>query len=346
MPKWARGRTDTTSAAVDDREPATARRIVLGTGASGARVLLFTFFQLVSVPLFLHRWSNALYGGWLIFYTIPSYLSFADLGLQSAVGASMSMHVANNRYREAAEELWAYALVLTVVLGVVGSGAVVAVDLFPLSHALHIGAMTPASSKVVGTSLVLYGALAVLSGISSAGYRAVGLFTRQLVFVTLASLADYVVLCGGMWTREKSGRPPQNLVSKAATWIRRSGRSRSLTPSTSSPPQWSMCMWVSTTSVTEARSMPAACSRWPNFPARGKFKPGSAPIPASMSMVRSPLRTTTAFSAHSSTSGGRNLSSSQAARTAGSTLWPNIDPGSDSTPSLTTITSIAPTFSA
>jgi hypothetical protein len=40
------------------------------------------------------------------------------------------------------------------------------------------------------------------------------------------------------------------------------------------------------------------------------------------------------------------MSSSQAARTAGSTLWPNIAPGSDSTPSLITITSIAPTFSA
>src|SRR5262249_3494160 len=59
-----------------------------------------------------------------------------------------------------------------------------------------------------------------------------------------------------------------------------------------------------------------------------------------------PLRTTTTFSAHSSTSGGRNMSFSQAARTAGSTLWPNIAPGSESTPSLTTITSIAPTFSA
>ena len=30
----------------------------------------------------------------------------------------------------------------------------------------------------------------------------------------------------------------------------------------------------------------------------------------------------------------------------GATLWPNIAPGSDSTPSLTTITSISPTFSA
>ena len=106
-----------------------------------------------------------------------------------------------------------------------------------------------------------------------------------------------------------------------------------------------MCMWVSTTSVTDAGSMPAASSRWANCPARGKSG-NSPPIPASMSMVRPPLRTTTAFSAHSSTSGGRNMSSSQAARTAGSALWPNIAPGSDSTPSLTTITSISPTRSA
>jgi hypothetical protein len=49
-------------------------------------------------------------------------------------------------------------------------------------------------------------------------------------------------------------------------------------------------------------------------------------------MVRLPLRTTTTFSAHSRTSGGRNMSFSHAARTAVSALWPNIAPGSDSHP--------------
>ena len=121
-----------------------------------------------------------------------------------------------------------------------------------------------------------------------------------------------------MEVREKSG-DAQNLASAAATWIRKSGRSRSFTPSTSSPPMWSMCMWVSTTSVTDARSMPAASSRWANCPARGKSG-NSTPSPASMSMVRPPLRTTTAFSAQSNMSGGRNMSFSQAARTAGSAL--------------------------
>jgi hypothetical protein len=91
--------------------------------------------------------------------------------------------------------------------------------------------------------------------------------------------------------------------------------------------------------------MPAASSRWTNRPARGKSG-NSIPIPASMSMVRPPLRTTTTFSAHSNTSGGRNMSSSQAARMAGSALWANIALGSVSTPSLTTSTSISPTRSA
>ncbi len=105
---------------------------------------------------------------------------------------------------------------------------------------------------------------------------------------------------------------------------------------------WSMCMWVSTTSVTEARSIPAASSRLMSCPARGKFKFGSNPSPASMSMVWPPLRTTTSFSDQSKASGGRNMSCSQAARTAGSALCPNILVGSGSTPSLTTSTSISP----
>src|SRR5262249_32908436 len=93
---------------------------------------------------------------------------------------------------------------------------------------------------------------------------------------------------GGMETREKSG-DAQNSASAAARWTRRSGRSRSFTPSASSPPTWSMCKWVSTTSVTDARSMPAASSRRAHCPARGKFKFGSAPSPHSLNLLRSPL---------------------------------------------------------
>ena len=92
--------------------------------------------------------------------------------------------------------------------------------------------------------------------------------------------------------------------------------------------------------------MPAASSRLTNCPARGKFRFGSNPSPASMSMVRPPLRTTTTFSDQSKASGGRNMSFSQAARKAGSALCPSMLVGSGSTPSLITSTSILPTCTA
>src|SRR5262249_35660907 len=155
--------------------------------------------------------------------------------------------------------------------------------------------------------------------------------------------------------RSKSGNPPkvlweksgdaQNSASAAAKWIGTSGRSRLLSPSASSPPTWSTCRWVITTSVTDAGSMPAASNREANRPTPG-MSGNSDPAPESMSTVRPPLRTTTTFSGHLYTSGGRSLSFSQAATSAGSTLVANVVAGSENTPSLIISTSISPTRSA
>ena len=91
--------------------------------------------------------------------------------------------------------------------------------------------------------------------------------------------------------------------------------------------------------------MPAASRRMASCPARGK--PGnSVPSPESMRMVLPPLRTTATFSGQSSTSGGRYMSLSQADRSAGATLVAIVTAVIGSTPSLITITSMSPTFSA
>jgi hypothetical protein len=63
-------------------------------------------------------------------------------------------------------------------------------------------------------------------------------------------------------------------------------------------------------------------------------------------MVRPPLRTTATFSGQSSTSGGRNISFSQAARSSGPALVAIVVAVIGNTPSLITITSTSPTFSA
>src|SRR5262249_35210169 len=140
--------------------------------------------------------------------------------------------------------------------------------------------------------------------------------------------------------QEPRGRPPKHVRN----WRRHGGAGENrATPRTRPrrPPGGP----AGPDAVTDARSMAAASSRRANRPARGKSG-NSTPSPASMSMVRPPLRTTTTFSGHSSMSGGRNMSSSQAVRTAGSALVAKTGAGIGSTPSLTTSTSISPTRSA
>ena len=63
-------------------------------------------------------------------------------------------------------------------------------------------------------------------------------------------------------------------------------------------------------------------------------------------MVLPPLRTTATFSGQSMISGGRNMSLSQADRSAGAALVAIVTVVIGSTPSLITITSMSPTFSA
>ncbi|MDT4822938.1 hypothetical protein FQZ97_561570 [compost metagenome] len=109
----------------------------------------------------------------------------------------------------------------------------------------------------------------------------------------------------GMTVWEKSGEV-QNSTSVADTWMRTSGLRRSFTPGTSSPPTWSMCIWVMMMSVTDSSAMPAASSRWGNCPARGK-PANCPPSPASIRMVWSPLRATITFSGQSNASGGMNM---------------------------------------
>jgi hypothetical protein len=82
---------------------------------------------------------------------------------------------------------------------------------------------------------------------------------------------------------------------------------------------WSMCMWVSTTSVTDARSNPAASSRKRQPP--GLLEVWELQTQPSVDEYRPVAATHHAtFSGHSSTSGGRNWSSSQDARSAESAL--------------------------
>lgn len=77
------------------------RRIVAGMGANSFGIGITIVIQLVSLPLFLHYWSTATYGIWLMLSAIPSYLSMADVGMVTAAGNKMTMAMGRGDVKEA-----------------------------------------------------------------------------------------------------------------------------------------------------------------------------------------------------------------------------------------------------
>jgi hypothetical protein len=70
------------------------RRLTLGFISNWISRLASTIIQLVQVPVFLHFWSVPLYGEWMIVNSIPSYLSFSNIGFGTVAGNEMTMMVA------------------------------------------------------------------------------------------------------------------------------------------------------------------------------------------------------------------------------------------------------------
>lgn len=179
---------------VDDTRSAVARRLAFGSGAYAAQTAIFVLFQVISVPLFLHYWSDTLYGNWLIFFTIPRYLSFLTLGMQTAVASSMSVKVAQGEAREAAKELWAFGACFGAVLLVAAVAVVVTLAFSPLLEMFHITAFDHRSAVLIGALMVGYAASALMSGVTAAGFNAVGMYARQTSFIAATQALEYTAL--------------------------------------------------------------------------------------------------------------------------------------------------------
>jgi O-antigen/teichoic acid export membrane protein len=72
----------------------TRRRLILGFGSNIISRFASSIIQLVQVPIFLRFWGVPLYGEWLIINSIPSYLSFSNIGFGSVAGNEMTMMAA------------------------------------------------------------------------------------------------------------------------------------------------------------------------------------------------------------------------------------------------------------
>ena len=136
------------------------RRVVAGLGANAFGQAINVGIQLISLPLFLHRWDLATYGTWLVLSAIPSYLSMADVGMVTVAGNEMTMAMGRGDVDRANSLFQSILALMTIVCGAL---AVLAVPVFLLLPLPGIGALDQRYALLalaLGVLTSFYGGLA------------------------------------------------------------------------------------------------------------------------------------------------------------------------------------------
>ena len=177
-------------------------RLGLGTAVGFYGIFVQLVVQLVSVPVLTHNWGLAGYGAWVMLFSVPSLLAMADLGLTTAGANSMTEAAAQGDLPRAARIHMALRVV-TAATGLVLL-ALAALFIFVLRPgALDFGAAMPqAEAATAALLLCLYGFLALVNGVTLAGFRAADSFAYsgmlyQTVVLVEAAAALGLALAGG-----------------------------------------------------------------------------------------------------------------------------------------------------
>src|SRR5580704_780756 len=168
------------------------RRLMRGFSATALGPVVTAIIQLGSVPVFLHAWGAATYGGWLLLSAIPSYLALSDLGFGNASGSDMPMLVAAND-REGAlrtfQSSWVLVTSVSLVALVLGF---ITVWWIPWEHWLKLSSLSNFQAAAIIFVLGAHVLVSQQCGITESGYRSDGNFATGTFWITILRLAETV----------------------------------------------------------------------------------------------------------------------------------------------------------
>ena len=182
----------------------TQRRLLLGFLSNWISRLASTIVQLVQVPVFLHFWSVPLYGEWLIISSIPSTLSFANVGFGSVAGNEMAMAEAAGNREAALRSFQSSWWFISALCGVIIAVGTVPLFLFPVAHYLRLKTVADSDAKWIIFFLGVSVLLGQLENLLQAAYRSIGRYPYGgfvkscFSLVAFACMLIPVVLGGGI----------------------------------------------------------------------------------------------------------------------------------------------------
>ncbi len=152
----------------------TKRRLILGFISNWVSKLASSLIQLIQVPFFLHFWSTAVYGDWLIVNSIPSYLSFSNIGFGNVAGNEMTMAEARGDREAALRSFQSCWWLILFAMCVAGALVALALVFLPVATLLAVHNISNAEARWVVAFLGFSVLLGQLEQLLQSAYRAVG----------------------------------------------------------------------------------------------------------------------------------------------------------------------------
>jgi O-antigen/teichoic acid export membrane protein len=167
----------------------TKRRLLLTFIANWIGRLANTVILLIQVPVFLHYWSVPLYGDWLIINTLPTYLSFSNIGFSTVAGNEMTMLVAREDRAGALRIFqscwWLIVFICSATIMLLS----VALYVLPAARLLKLSYIPDIDTKWIILYLGISVLLGQLEALLQVAYRCVG---RNPYGATLKSAATLI----------------------------------------------------------------------------------------------------------------------------------------------------------
>lgn len=152
-----------------------AARLISGTAASWAQIVITLITQLALVPLYLSYWEVKTYGLWLAILSMSGLLSALDLGFQEYIGYEF-LRIGRNQHRVTSEYL-SSGIFTGILLGFFQLAMITGILLFGLLHLFVDGIAYSGQTSLIaeaGLVLLMQGAAWLICG--SMG----GIITRSL----------------------------------------------------------------------------------------------------------------------------------------------------------------------
>lgn len=183
------------------KRPGIVARMLHGTGAGAVATALGIATNLLLLPLYLHRWSVAVYGEWMALYSIVNYLGTLDFGVSTAAINAATMAYARkdwDTFKRVQGTAWAASMAIAL-LGVLGVAAML--FFFRVNQLLGLKAIGTHEARIVFASLAV-ALLASIPGRQLGGmYIALGEFAKYQWLYNLGTavscIATAAALCLG-----------------------------------------------------------------------------------------------------------------------------------------------------